>query len=103
MPNYIAYLPKYIQQTKLFRGWKVPKFIKFVNDTNESTLGHMARFQTEAAEITNNECLKMKYFPSSLKKRFYLFHNSPSFYTSLEPIRKSFPWAVLYGPVEDKS
>jgi len=61
------------------RNWKVPKFTKFVGETNESTVKHIAQYLMEAGDITNNENLKMKYFPTSLtKKCLYLVHNIAS-------------------------
>lgn len=73
-PNYNFPLSEYVLQTELPRGWKVPKFIKFVGDTNESNVKHIARYFTEAGDIENNENLRMRYFPSSLRKNtFTLF------------------------------
>lgn len=45
-PNFVSALSEYVLQTELPRGWKIPKFIKFVGDTNESTVKHVARFQS---------------------------------------------------------
>ena len=67
-PTYSSPLPDFILQTKLPRGWKVPKFTKFARDTEESTVEHVSRYQSEAGNIANNEDLKLKYFPSSLTK-----------------------------------
>ncbi|XP_050915880.1 uncharacterized protein LOC127130974 [Lathyrus oleraceus] len=61
------------------RGWKVPKFTKFAGDTEESTIEHVARYQTEAGDIANNEDLKLKYFPSSLTKNVF------TWFTTLPP------------------
>ncbi|XP_058771881.1 uncharacterized protein LOC131645223 [Vicia villosa] len=63
-PNFVSPLSEYIRQTELPRGWKVPKFTKFAGETGESTVKHVARFQTEADDLANNENLKIKYFPS---------------------------------------
>lgn len=70
-PMYSSPLPDFVLQTKLSRGWKVPKFTKFFGDTEESTVEHVARYQTEHGGITNNEDLKMKYFPISLTKNAF--------------------------------
>ena len=43
-PNYTSPLTNFILQAVLPRGCKVPKFIKFSEDTNESTVEHVARF-----------------------------------------------------------
>ncbi|XP_050889447.1 uncharacterized protein LOC127094689 [Lathyrus oleraceus] len=69
--TYSSSLPDFVLQTKLPRGWKVPKFTKFAGDTKESTVEHVARYQTEAGNIANNEDLKLKYFPSSLTKNVF--------------------------------
>lgn len=78
-PTYSSPLPDFVLQTELPRGWKVPKFTKFVGDTEESTVEHMARYQTEAGDIEKNEDLKLKYFPSSLTK------NAFTWFTMLPP------------------
>lgn len=70
-PTYSSPLPDFVLQTKLPREWMVLKFTKFVGDTKESTIKHVARYQTEAGDIANNEDLKMKYFPSSLTKNAF--------------------------------
>ncbi|XP_058727724.1 uncharacterized protein LOC131599348, partial [Vicia villosa] len=87
-PNFISPLSEYVRKTELPRGWKVPKFTKFAGETGESTVEHIARFQTEAGEIANNENLKMKYFPSSLTK------NAFTWFTTLAP-QSLFSWNQL--------
>lgn len=67
-PNYTSPLSDFVLHTELPRGWKVPKFTKFIGDTNESTVEHISRYLTEAGDIANNENLRMRYFPSSLTK-----------------------------------
>lgn len=78
-PTYSSPLPDFVLQTELPRGWKVLKFTKFVGDTEESIVEHMARYPTEAGDIENNEYLKLKYFPSSLTK------NAFTWFTTLLP------------------
>ncbi|XP_050918925.1 uncharacterized protein LOC127136411 [Lathyrus oleraceus] len=57
---------------------KIPKFTKFVGDTTESTIEHVARYLIEAGDMSNNESLQMKLFPSSLTKNaFTWFINLP--------------------------
>ncbi|XP_058749336.1 uncharacterized protein LOC131622295 [Vicia villosa] len=46
-PNFVSPLSEYVRKTELPRGWKVPKFTKFAGETGESTVEHVARFQTE--------------------------------------------------------
>lgn len=59
-PTYSSPLPDFALQIELPRGWKVLKFSKFVGDTEESTVEHIARYQIEAGDIENNEDLKLK-------------------------------------------
>ncbi|XP_058776003.1 uncharacterized protein LOC131650309, partial [Vicia villosa] len=87
-PNFVSPLSEYVRQTELPRGWKIPKFTKFAGETGESTVEHIARFQTEAGELANNENLKMKYFPSSLTK------NDFTWFTTLPP-QSLFSWNQL--------
>lgn len=78
-PTYSSSLPDFVLQTDLPRGWKFAKFTKFAGDTKESIVEHVARYQTEAGDIANNEDLKLKYFPSSLTKNpFTWFTMLPS-------------------------
>ena len=52
-------LSEYVRKEVLPRGWNVPKFTKFIGDTNESIVEHVTRYQTKVDDITNNENLKM--------------------------------------------
>jgi len=79
IPNFTLALSEYVMITELPRNWKVPKFTKFAGETNESTVEHIARYLIEAGDITNNENLKLKYFPSSLTK------NAFTWFTTLPP------------------
>ena len=71
-PNYTSPLSEYILQSELPPRWKVPKFTKFSGDTTESTVEHVARYLMEVGEISNNENLRIKYFPSALTKMLSL-------------------------------
>ncbi|XP_050916415.1 uncharacterized protein LOC127131541 [Lathyrus oleraceus] len=77
--TYSSPLPHFVLQTELPREWEIPKFTKFTRDTEESTIEHVARYQTEAGDIARNEDLKLKYFPSSLTK------NAFTWFTMLPP------------------
>jgi len=79
-PNFVSALSEYVLETDLPRNTKIPKFTKFVGETNESTVEHIARYLMEAGDMANNENLKMKYFPSSLMK------NAFTWFTTLPPI-----------------
>lgn len=76
--NFISALFEYVLKTELPRGWEIPKFPKFADDTSESNIEHIARYQSEVGDMVNNENLKMKYFPNSLTKNaFAWFTNLP--------------------------
>lgn len=81
-------IPDFVLQTELPRGWKVLEFTKFAGDTEESTVEHMVRYQSEARDIANKEDLKLKYFPSSLTK------NAFTWFTMLPPLSIQ-TWAQL--------
>ena len=68
-----------VLQSELPRGYKIPKFTKFVGDTTESTVEHITRYLTEAGNIANDENLRLKYFPNSLTK------NAFTWFTTLAP------------------
>ena len=70
-PNYISPLSEYILQTETPLKQKILKFTKFSGDTTESTVEHVARYLIEAVDISNNENLRIKYFPSSLTKNVF--------------------------------
>lgn len=79
MPTLVSHLTEYVLQIELPRRWKVPKFTKFVGDTSESTIKHIARYQTEMDDIANNENLKMLFFSNSPTK------NAFTWFTTLPP------------------
>jgi hypothetical protein len=78
-PKFVSPLSDLVLQSKLPRGYKIPKFTKFVGDTSESTVEHIARYLTEAGDLTNYENLRLKYFPNSLTK------NAFTWFTTLTP------------------
>lgn len=77
--NFVSALSGFLLQTKLLGGRKVPKLIKFAGDTCESIVEHIAPYQSKADDLTNNENLKMKYFPNSLT------NNAFTWFTTLPP------------------
>ncbi|XP_050919338.1 uncharacterized protein LOC127136868 [Lathyrus oleraceus] len=70
-PNYISPLFEYILQAEAPPRAKIPKFTKFSRDTIESTVKDVARYLIEAKDISNNESLRIKFFPSSLIKNAF--------------------------------
>jgi len=78
-PNFVSPLAGYVLQAELPRGWKVPKFTKFVGDTSASTVEHIAHYLTKAGDIANNENLRLKFFPNFLTK------NTFTWFTTLPP------------------
>jgi len=76
-PNFVCPLLEYVLQTKPARDWKIPKFTKFVVDTKESTVEHIARY------------LRMIFFPNSLTKNAFTWlatfaPHSIQYWTQLE-------------------
>ncbi|XP_050878733.1 uncharacterized protein LOC127082536 [Lathyrus oleraceus] len=78
-PNYTYPITELVLQTELPKGWKFPKFTKFVGDATDSTVEHIARYTTKVMDMTNNENLRLRYFPSSLTK------NAFTWFTMLPP------------------
>ena len=78
-PNFTSPLSEYVLQTDLPPRCKARKFTKFSGDTTKSTVKHVARYLIEAGEISNNENLRIKYFPISLTK------NAFTWFTTLPP------------------
>ncbi|XP_050885330.1 uncharacterized protein LOC127089806 [Lathyrus oleraceus] len=69
--NYTSPLSEYILQAEAPPRTKIPKFTKFFGDTTESTIEHVARYLIEAGDMSNNEKLRIKFFPSSLTKNAF--------------------------------
>jgi len=67
-PYFVSAFLDYILASELPRGYKVPKFLKFVRELEESIVEHVAHFQMECGDLAIDKFLKMKYFPSSLTK-----------------------------------
>jgi hypothetical protein len=78
-PNFVSPLSELVLQSKLPRGYKIPKFTKFAGNTSESTVEHIARYLTKAGDLANDENLRLKYFLNSLTK------NAFSWFTTLTP------------------
>ncbi|XP_050875746.1 uncharacterized protein LOC127079408 [Lathyrus oleraceus] len=71
-PNYTSPLEEYVLQTDAPLRTKIPKFFtKFAGDTTESTIEHVERYLIEVEDMSNNENLQMKFFPSSLTKNAF--------------------------------
>jgi len=77
--NFVSPSLEYVLQTEFSMGWKIPKFTKFIGDTNVCTVEHITRYLTEVGDITNNENLKLKFFPNSLTKNVF------TWFTTLAP------------------
>ncbi|XP_050908476.1 uncharacterized protein LOC127122129 [Lathyrus oleraceus] len=65
-PNYTSPLAEYILQAEAPLRTKIPKFTKSAGDTTECTVEHVARYLIDARDMSNNESLRMNFFPSSL-------------------------------------
>ncbi|XP_050890319.1 uncharacterized protein LOC127095712 [Lathyrus oleraceus] len=70
-PNYTSPLAEYILQAEAPLRTKIPKFTKFVGDTTKSIVEHVVRYLIEAGDMSNNESLRLKFFPSSLTKNAF--------------------------------
>jgi len=70
-PIFVSPLSELVLQSELPRGYKIPKFTKFVRDTSESTVEHITRYLTEAGDLANDENLRLKFFPNSLTKNAF--------------------------------
>jgi len=91
MPNFISPLSEYVLQTKLPRGYKIPKFTTFAGDRSESTVEHITRYLTEDEDILNNENLSLKLFSKfSNKECLYVVHHAcTAFHSTLDLIREA--------------
>ena len=78
-PNFVFRLSELVLQSELPRGYKIPKFTKYAGDTSESIVGHIARHLTKAGDLTNDENLRLRFFPNSLTK------NAFTWFTTLSP------------------
>ncbi|XP_050916323.1 uncharacterized protein LOC127131446 [Lathyrus oleraceus] len=88
--NYTSPLAEYILQAEAPLRTKIPKFTKFVRDTTESTVKHVVRYLIEDEDMSHNESLRMKFFPSSLTK------NAFTWFTTL-PQNSIHTWNQLEG------
>ncbi|XP_050890358.1 uncharacterized protein LOC127095756 [Lathyrus oleraceus] len=75
-PLYASPLAEFILQAEAPRGMKVPKYTKFGRESGEPTIEHVARYLTESGDLANNECLRVKNFPSSLTKAAFTWFTS---------------------------
>lgn len=69
--NYISPLSEYILQAEAPPRTKILKFTKFSRDSTESIVEHVARYLIESGDISNNENLRINFFPSSLTKNAF--------------------------------
>ncbi|XP_050889188.1 uncharacterized protein LOC127094389 [Lathyrus oleraceus] len=70
-PNYTSPLSEYILQAEAPFRTKIPKFTKFYGYTTESTVEHVARYLIEVGDMSNNESLRIIFFPSSLTENAF--------------------------------
>jgi hypothetical protein len=68
-----------VQAMDLPRGYKIPKFTKFLGEIGEFIVEHVTRFTFECGDLASSEILKMKYFSSSLTRESF------SWFTTLTP------------------
>ncbi|XP_016185753.1 uncharacterized protein LOC107627433 [Arachis ipaensis] len=78
-----------VQMTEVPMGVKNPKIIiKFAGEAGESTVEHIAHYLVELGNLTDNENLRMKFFPASLTK------NAFTWFSNLRP-SSILTWAQL--------
>ena len=92
-PYFVSVFLYYILQSELPRGYKVPKFLKFAGELEESIVEHVVYFQIACGDLAIVEFLKMKYFPSSLTKNAFTWFTTlpPNSIIDLGTTRKSVP------------
>lgn len=56
-PNYTSPLLEYILQAKAPLRTKIPKFTKFIRDTTESIIEHVARYLIEVGDMSRMRAL----------------------------------------------
>lgn len=77
---FVSIFPDYVLKIRITNRIQTLKIFKFARDLRESTIEHVARYQTECGNLVIDEFLKMKYFPgTSLTK------NAFSCFTTLPP------------------
>jgi len=57
-PNFVSPFLELVLQSRLPKGYKIPKFTKFVGDTSESIVEHITRYLTEVGNLANDENLR---------------------------------------------
>ncbi|GKV28866.1 hypothetical protein SLEP1_g37855 [Rubroshorea leprosula] len=66
-PAYRKPYPDFVDQENPFpRGFKVPEFTLFSGDGGYSTIEHIGRFTIQCGEVSGDDNLKLRFFPSSL-------------------------------------
>jgi hypothetical protein len=80
--------PDYYNQLPYPRGYRVPKFSKFIGEDGNTTLEHVGQFILQYGEASANDALKLKIFSLSLSGTAF------TWFTSLAP-NSIFTWAQL--------
>jgi hypothetical protein len=80
--------PDYYNQLPYPRGYRVPKFTKFIGEDGNTTLEHVGQFILQYGEASANDALKLKIFSLSLSGTAF------TWFTSLAP-NSIFTWAQL--------
>ncbi|GKV36311.1 hypothetical protein SLEP1_g44457 [Rubroshorea leprosula] len=90
-PSYHKPYPDYIDRDNPFpRGFKVPEFTLFSGDASQSTIEHIGRFTIQCGEVSGDDFLKLRLFPSSL------IGTALTWYLSLPQI-SMFTWRQMEG------
>ncbi|XP_015955269.1 uncharacterized protein LOC107479673 [Arachis duranensis] len=76
-PHFVSAFPQVVQMVEVPREVKNPKITtKFAGEVRESTTEYVARYLVKIGNLTNDENLKMKFFPSSLTKNAFTWFSN---------------------------
>ncbi|XP_015969907.1 uncharacterized protein LOC107493321 [Arachis duranensis] len=92
-PHFVSAFSQVVQMAEVPRGLKNPKIItKFAGKVRESTTEHVTRYLVEIGNLTNDENLKMMFFPSSLTKNAFTWFSNlrPNLITTWNQLKTAF-------------
>ncbi|XP_059627576.1 uncharacterized protein LOC132270413 [Cornus florida] len=87
-PIYRTPYPEVVDQVEFPRGYKVPDFVTFSEEGNQSTVEHIGRFTVQCGEASVSPWLKLRLFPNSLTGAVF------SWYIRL-PLNSVFNWPQM--------
>ncbi|XP_015961045.1 uncharacterized protein LOC107485019 [Arachis duranensis] len=76
-PHFMSAFPQVVQMAEVPRGVKNSKITtKFAGEVGELTTEHVSRYLVEIGNLSNDENLKMKFFPLSLMKNAFMWFSN---------------------------